>query len=355
MVNFEECTLVGTVLGSFGTLSKPLEKRIVTNDYRAIWVSTDGLTFTRTTLESPVGNYVWSVAYAAFANPGEPFVYSLRANSDGTAYYIRVYDLDTMTMVADNSVIKPTPSIATGDASICKSIDGSTGLMVVNYVPLGGGNPEYVVLCRCSGGEVGFQTCATGTRTSHVAIVVQRDQVIHVAFPKILDGTSNQYLYVLTSEDMCQTWSDLMQNNVFLEIFPQARISGVILLNDDESMVTGQDWLRNLLYIMDTEGNILSSTFSGVYIVYEPKESTRVGGTFYVAMADNPCGRIMQLRSTARGSIPNTPNFPRKLLIRWRNDGKSAWTNYRELSLGEIGDYEIVRYIRGLGQYKSRQ
>ena len=355
MVNFEECTLVGTILGGFGTLSEASGKRIVTNDYRAIWVSTDGLTFTRTTLENPVGHYVWFVAHAAFANPGEPFVYSLRPNNDGTAYYIRVYNLDTMTMVADNSVIKPTPATPTNDTSTCKSIDGSTGLMVVDYAGFGASNPGYGVLCRCSGGEVGFQTRVTGGITPRVAIVVQRDKLVRVALLGIKAGTFNKYMHTLVSRDMCKSWSELTPSELHLYDAASTRISGGISLNDDESMVIGWTYPGNSLYIVDTEGNILSSTFSMVSGVGEPREFTRVGGTVYVAMANNALGRIMQLGSTARELIPNTPNFPRKLLIRWRNDGKSAWSNYRELNLGETGDYEIVRRIQGLGQYRSRQ
>ena len=353
MVNFEECTLVGTVLGSFGTLSEASGKRIVTNDYRAIWVSTDGLTFTRTTLENPAN--AWGVAYAAFANPGEPFVYSLRTYYHGQYYYIRVYNLDTMTMVADNPVIQPTPATPVNDTSTCKSIDGSTGLMVVDYGGAGVSNPGYVVLCRCSGGEVGFQTRVNGTATSRVAIVVQRDKLVRVALPMINADTIYRYMYILVSRDMCKSWSEPSPGELYLENNSHARISGGISLNDDESMVIGWNYPGNSLYITDTEGNLLSSTFSGVYGVGEPKEFTRVGGTVYVAMADNNLGRIMQLGSTARELIPNTPNFPRKLLIRWRNDGKSAWSNYRELNLGETGDYEIVRRIQGLGQYRSRQ
>lgn len=44
-----------------------------------------------------------------------------------------------------------------------------------------------------------------------------------------------------------------------------------------------------------------------------------------------------------------------KLLIRWRNDGKSEWSNSREIFLGDPGDYEIMKRIRGLGHYFTRQ
>ena len=202
---------------------------------------------------------------------------------------------------------------------------------------------------------MGFQTRVNWTATSRVAIVVQRDKLVRVALPMINADTIYRYMYILVSRDMCKSWSEPAPGELYLENNSHARISGGISLNDDESMVIGWNYPGNSLYITDTEGNLLSSTFSGVYGVGEPKEFTRVGGTVYVAMAANNLGRIMQLGSTARELIPNTPNFPRKLLIRWRNDGKSAWSNYRELNLGETGDYEIVRRIQGLGQYRSRQ
>lgn len=44
-----------------------------------------------------------------------------------------------------------------------------------------------------------------------------------------------------------------------------------------------------------------------------------------------------------------------KLLIRYRNDGKPNWSNYREVSLGKLGDTEIFKRIPGLGCYRNRQ
>ena len=44
-----------------------------------------------------------------------------------------------------------------------------------------------------------------------------------------------------------------------------------------------------------------------------------------------------------------------KLLIRYRNDGKPNWSNYREVSLGKLGDTEIFKRISGLGSYRNRQ
>lgn len=44
-----------------------------------------------------------------------------------------------------------------------------------------------------------------------------------------------------------------------------------------------------------------------------------------------------------------------ELLIRWRNDGKPEWSNYRKISLGNSGETEIVKKLRGLGRYRTRQ
>lgn len=51
------------------------------------------------------------------------------------------------------------------------------------------------------------------------------------------------------------------------------------------------------------------------------------------------------------GSPPPTP----RLLIRYRNDGKPNWSDYREVSLGKLGDTEIFKRITGLGSYRNRQ
>jgi hypothetical protein len=53
--------------------------------------------------------------------------------------------------------------------------------------------------------------------------------------------------------------------------------------------------------------------------------------------------------------IPSELITNRKLLIRWRDNGRQEWSNYREIALGEIGETDMVRRIQGLGQYKTRQ
>ena len=49
------------------------------------------------------------------------------------------------------------------------------------------------------------------------------------------------------------------------------------------------------------------------------------------------------------------PDADPKLLIRYRNDGKPNWSDYREVSLGKSGDTEIFKRISGLGSYRNRQ
>ena len=43
------------------------------------------------------------------------------------------------------------------------------------------------------------------------------------------------------------------------------------------------------------------------------------------------------------------------LNVRWRDDGKDAWSNYRELKLGYSGDSNFFKSTYCLGQYTSRQ
>lgn len=59
---------------------------------------------------------------------------------------------------------------------------------------------------------------------------------------------------------------------------------------------------------------------------------------------------------------PAPPESPRpepilnpKIMIRWRDNGKAQWSNYREISLGPTGDTTIIKKIRKLGQYETRQ
>jgi len=54
-------------------------------------------------------------------------------------------------------------------------------------------------------------------------------------------------------------------------------------------------------------------------------------------------------------NISATRTSERKLLIRWRNDGESEWKKWREVDLGQKGDYAIIKHLHGLGCYRTRQ
>ncbi len=60
----------------------------------------------------------------------------------------------------------------------------------------------------------------------------------------------------------------------------------------------------------------------------------------------------LRFRAKRGSSIPGeTP----KLMLRYRNDGSSQWSNIREINLGAIGQTEHHIKIKRMGMYKSRQ
>lgn len=77
--------------------------------------------------------------------------------------------------------------------------------------------------------------------------------------------------------------------------------------------------------------------------------------TYKIAMLTNGVTHNLY---TLLGSVPielMETVTGRKLLIRWRNDGRNEWSNYREVSLGEVGEYDITRRLKSLGCYRTRQ
>jgi hypothetical protein len=59
---------------------------------------------------------------------------------------------------------------------------------------------------------------------------------------------------------------------------------------------------------------------------------------------------IMRIKRGAGGTAGNVPVFE----VRWRNDN-GAWSNYHQVSLGKIGDMNIIGRLLRLGQYRTRQ
>lgn len=61
---------------------------------------------------------------------------------------------------------------------------------------------------------------------------------------------------------------------------------------------------------------------------------------------------VVRLRAK-RGSPGSTTNP--KLMVRYRDNGNSQWSNIKEISLGAVGDKELVIEFRRTGIYKTRQ
>jgi hypothetical protein len=62
---------------------------------------------------------------------------------------------------------------------------------------------------------------------------------------------------------------------------------------------------------------------------------------------------VGELRLRCKRGVGLSTRTP-KLLLRWRDDNK-RWSNQREISLGDVGDREIVRRIQAQGVFDTRQ
>ena len=344
MTTFEECTLTGVIDGQLaGTLAEASNGRIVTNDCTALWICTDGITFVRSATHVHAANY-FSSTYPLLANPEEPYVYVLGSPGLGLTNRIYRFDLDGVLPVTTTTVVNNFGGVAgSGAMSNARSITGTMGIISASHS--GGSDP--FTICRCSGGVITHQTSNPGYRTDRTAIIGDSNGLrIKIVYSRAYNGgTAVTTISMIESLDGGQTFGspvDIDQNHW--------TVFGGIALNDGADFAISWDTPRGLQRL-NADGTSAATLFAVSPIVYE---FTRKNNSIYGIGTASP-GTVYRMTSDPAEIFELTPDDPAKLLIRWRNDGRQDWSNYREIDLGNPGQTEIVKHIRGLGQYRTRQ
>lgn len=76
--------------------------------------------------------------------------------------------------------------------------------------------------------------------------------------------------------------------------------------------------------------------------------------TGFISHGNNKIKRVESLRFRAKRGNETNPDNP-TLMLRYRNDGSSQWSNIREIDLGSIGETPHHIELYRLGTFKSRQ
>lgn len=331
---FTELTLDGTLTGpSFGTLAEVSNGRIVTMDNRYLWVMAAGTTTFTKTAYSNTFRY-WGSAYpVTSAGPNSPLVFMHGTSGLGNQAAVDIYNLDTTVdlgwfgvTAAYVSAPVPNPGIVADNGDV---------LIVANNAA-----DSYVWRYDVSTGTA-VRTALSYGVAQNLVIGKGTDGKLYIYAHITYFGTEGKFW---VSEDNGVTWAvqaiyatGLSYHTDIVglwgaELFITAL--GRLYRTTDGFLTTGAqefdfdhtagrfEMLPNAKLVIVTNGKTTANVYTLQGI---PAQETMIQAT------------------------------DRKLLIRWRNDGKGKWSDYREVSLGEIGEYMITRRLKSLGCYRTRQ
>ena len=348
-VNYTECTLVGTIVGNrFSNLAEASGGRIITGDARALWVSTDGETFTRSTaMQTPV-NYWYTAVYPVAANPGEPYAYMLHGGGYGFEHDIYCFDLDTESIITSYRVVKtPYSGGYVGEGLYNRGsvvLTPTVGLMIAEFVS----GP--MVVCRLTGGAVTHQKAFPGGWESPPMVPDSDGWVRLFYLHPTGDNLTVSFWGRAYSADLGITWEELDPISQPSPGGPSIPPRDGLSLNDREDFILAHSNPTVVSRFGDDSTKIATSSEMVGRVGFTRDDR----GNIYAASTDST-GAVYRMTSDPLPELPQYPDDPAKLLVRWRNDGKAGWSNYREIDLGAWGETEIVKRIRGLGQYRTRQ
>lgn len=336
---FTEMTLDGTLTGaSFGGLAEVSGGRVVTMDNRYLWVKAEGsTTFTKTTY-SNTARY-WPGGYPVSSlGPTSPLVFMHGTGSAGGQATVDIYNLDTTAdlgysglTTAGVSAAKPNPGILNADGDLVFAASTNAGAFAYHW----------------------NKDTSTGTRIS------LGGAPFNMNWPPVIAKAEDGTLYIVgnvnSAPDYMGMWSST--NGGLTWVGPTA-VAGAAFGNEDALLapVAGTTLYFHLGSVYRSSDDLVSIgaeefDFDGTVVV-----SARMLPGYKIAAITNgtTTANLYTLQGTPAQEIM-IPAIDRKLLIRWRNDGRNEWSNYREVSLGAIGEYDIVRRLKSLGCYRTRQ
>jgi hypothetical protein len=119
-------------------------------------------------------------------------------------------------------------------------------------------------------------------------------------------------------------------------------------------LVSGSPDLTVTSCYFDNEKNLGTSSYAEGRETFDMQiQGTFIGWPFGDVWS---MGTGSYLYPVLEPGTPAPPEPPKKeILIRYRNDNGSKWSNYLAVSLGDTGDTNVFKRISGLGAYRTRQ
>lgn len=336
---FTEMTLDGVLTGaSFGGLAEVSGGRIVTMDNRYLWVKAAGTaTFTKTTYSTT--KQYWPGGYPVSSlGSTSPLVFMHSTSSLGNQATVDVYNLDTevdlgyfgLTTVG-LSAAKPKPGILNADGDLVFAASNNTSMYAYRW----------------------DKDTNVGTRIPLEAATYDMNVVPVIALAE--DGT----LYIIGNIKGSPAYNGMWKSvDGGLTWAGPTAITGAVLSHENALLAPVDGtilyfWLGTVRRSIDELASIGAVEFD--FDGNQVRSACMLPG-YKIAVVTN--GTTTANLYTLQGAAPQEiliPATDRKLLIRWRNDGRNEWSNYREVSLGAIGEYDIVRRLKSLGCYRTRQ
>jgi hypothetical protein len=335
---FTEMTLSGTITGTgFGTLAQVSGNRVVTMDQRYLWVMAAGSdTFTKTAYGNSNRYFAGGFPVTSLG-ASSPMAFAHGTNASGSQANVVGYNLDTGTNTG-------TLVIAVGSLAVSKTFPGmqaDNGTMVIASCS---DNSHYAFLYRAAGTSVRLGLGYAPVNANYQPVIDKTPDGTIYIYSNTKESAVN-YMRVWKSTDDGETWTTYLSTAAELLSNPRSLVG---LVGDDLFLFRTDDVHRSTNGLLAVGGSEFE--FDGVNLT-----RARMLTNYKIAALTN--GSTTNLY-TLQGTPPHievVPSVNRKLLIRWRNDGRNKWSNYRDISLGEAGQYTISRKVSGLGCYRTRQ
>lgn len=346
-LEFTELTLVGSVNTSFGGLAEGPDGNIYAMDQNNHWVKPSGSdTFTRN-----VGaDLAFTYSYWSNGNNVTAFPSKLDVFRHGTVSYGKGAGQHAFGT-----------GIWNGGNWLCSAANLSgwcyeKGVLLDSgdIVFCSGGSQRHSITVFPSATTTRVYAVETGPNNANIYSNHQGSIALEPTTGRLwaFGFKSQTEWFYQYSDDGGVTWSDMTAVTFDgLDNFgagtPRLRIpyEGHFIITSGSKAYLTEDYFATVELIEDLDGTNSTDLYT-----FSPSE-----GTTIALLGTDGTTTSNLYYSIQTPPVDEEPYVEPELLIRWRNDGKSKWSNYRKISLGNVGQTELIKKLRGLGKYRTRQ
>lgn len=334
LANLTEMTLSGTLAVSFGGLAETIRGNILTADKTSAWVMAPGTTtFTKVAVFQVPYQY-WNEGNRITATPDSDVIY-IHGSSGGSGR-IAAYNFTAQTWIASYTVSTWLSAWARE-----KGVYADNGSVII----VGGGSELHTIWRRKADGTAGLvydpgPNWAYGNHQGHI-FKDPNGRIWVVGRKKTENRTFYQY-----SDDDGETWTT---PTILTDSIASSPLDAIGIKDGEAFLLVTNDLYRVTSDFLSGMGTAEFEFDGSVANIIRP-----LSGNRFIIGTNGSSHNLYTLQGTPT-YLPGELITERKLLIRWRDNGKREWSNYREIALGEIGETDMAKRIHGLGQYRTRQ